>query len=116
MKIQVLHTVWCHISGEAAREIWIWSLLGVKGLIVGQNLDFVQHMSCYSVRFAHCAAKSGLKYKREPEEMVQVPVVLFQQCTFFKQYFFFFWGGGGEGGKAVDGKGRGRGGGGGGGG
>ena len=32
MKSQVLHTTWCHISGEAAGEIWTWSLLGVKGL------------------------------------------------------------------------------------
>ena len=32
MKSQVLHTVWCNISGEAAGEIWNWSLLGVKGL------------------------------------------------------------------------------------
>ena len=34
MKSQVLHTVWCNISGEAAGEIWHWSLLGVKGLIL----------------------------------------------------------------------------------
>ena len=32
MKSQVLHTVWCNISGEAAGEFWHWSLLGVKGL------------------------------------------------------------------------------------
>ena len=32
MKNQVLHTVWCNISGETAGEIWTWSLLGVKGL------------------------------------------------------------------------------------
>ena len=32
MKSHVLHTVWCNISGEAAGEIWYWSLLGVKGL------------------------------------------------------------------------------------
>ena len=32
MKSQVLLTVWCHISGEAAGEIWRWSLSGVKGL------------------------------------------------------------------------------------
>ena len=31
---QVLHTVWCNISGEAAGETWNWSLLGVKGLSV----------------------------------------------------------------------------------
>ena len=30
MKSQVLHTVWCNISCEAAGEIW--SLLGVRGL------------------------------------------------------------------------------------
>ena len=28
MKSQVLHTVWCNITGEAAGEIWAWSLLG----------------------------------------------------------------------------------------
>ena len=32
MKSQVLLTVWCNISGEAAEEIWHWLLLGVKGL------------------------------------------------------------------------------------
>ena len=32
MKSQVLHTVLCHISGEAAGEIRNWSLLGTKGL------------------------------------------------------------------------------------
>ena len=32
MKSQVLHTVWCGISGEAAGEIGDWSPLGVKGL------------------------------------------------------------------------------------
>ena len=32
MKSQVLHTVWCNISAEAAGEIWNWSLLGVKRL------------------------------------------------------------------------------------
>ena len=33
-KSQVLLTVWCNISGEAAGEIWHWSLLGVKGFIL----------------------------------------------------------------------------------
>ena len=32
MKIQVLHTVWCHISCEAAGEFWHSSLSGVKGI------------------------------------------------------------------------------------
>ena len=32
MKSQVLHTVWCHISCEAAGEFWHWSLSGLKGL------------------------------------------------------------------------------------
>ena len=43
MKSQVLHTVWCHISCEAAGEFWHWSLSGVKGL----NLCHAQHMLCY---------------------------------------------------------------------
>ena len=31
MKSQVLHTVLCNVAeAEAAREIWNWSLLGVK--------------------------------------------------------------------------------------
>ena len=34
MKRHVLHTAWCNISGEAAEELWNWSLLGVKGLIM----------------------------------------------------------------------------------
>ena len=38
MKSQVLHTVWCHISFEAAGEFWHWSLSGVKGLIGQQNV------------------------------------------------------------------------------
>ena len=25
--------MWCNITGEAGGEIWIWSFLGVKGLI-----------------------------------------------------------------------------------
>ena len=35
MNSQVLHTVWCNISGEAAGEIRHWSLLGVKGVSGG---------------------------------------------------------------------------------
>ena len=32
--MKVPHTVWCNISGEAVGEIWNWSLLGVKGLMM----------------------------------------------------------------------------------
>ena len=32
MKSQVLHTVWCNISGDAVGEIWNWSFLGMKRL------------------------------------------------------------------------------------
>ena len=31
MKSNVLHTVWCSISGEATGETWNWSLLGGRG-------------------------------------------------------------------------------------
>ena len=34
LKSQVLHTVWCNISGRAAGEIWNWSLLGVKARLL----------------------------------------------------------------------------------
>ena len=34
MKSWILHTMWCIITGEAAGEIWNWSLLGVKGLMI----------------------------------------------------------------------------------
>ena len=37
MKSQVLYTVWCYISGEAAGEIWNWSFLGVKRLSRGRQ-------------------------------------------------------------------------------
>ena len=38
MKSQVLHTVWCNISGEVGGEIWHWSLSGVKGLTEGKQV------------------------------------------------------------------------------
>ena len=37
---QVLHTVWCHISGEVAGEIWNWSLLGVNNLSPPRVINF----------------------------------------------------------------------------
>ena len=39
MKSQVLHTVWCNISCEAAGEIWHWSLSGLKGLTMEMFSD-----------------------------------------------------------------------------
>ena len=52
MKSQVLHTVWCNISGGAAGEIRNWSLLGVKGLNStapkhwGPRLVLVTNLNC----------------------------------------------------------------------
>ena len=43
MKSQVLHTVWCHISGVAAGEIWTWSLLGVKRLSPMHNVPKIAY-------------------------------------------------------------------------
>ena len=45
MKSQVLHTVWCNMSREAAGEIWNWSLLGVKGLNSNQDLQVISAQS-----------------------------------------------------------------------
>ena len=51
MKSQVLLTVWCHISCEAAGEFWHWSLSGVKGLsrvnFTSSCLSFVQYFVQY---------------------------------------------------------------------
>ena len=43
MKSQVLHTVWCHISCEAAGEFWHWSLSGVKGLKTWSRDFWIAH-------------------------------------------------------------------------
>ena len=58
MTSHVLHTVWCRISGEAAGEVWKWSLLGVKGLtsltrirkVMGWlfDRDYYHHFACLS--------------------------------------------------------------------
>ena len=47
LRITIFHlsalwkAVWCYISGEAAREIWNWSLLGMKGL-----MSLIKCVSC----------------------------------------------------------------------
>ena len=48
MNSQVLHTVWCNISGEAVGEIGDWSPLGLKGLKdVSQLGSFECKRSCF---------------------------------------------------------------------
>ena len=42
MKGQILHTVWCYISGEAAGEIWNWSLC------ILSFLDHAIHEICWT--------------------------------------------------------------------
>ena len=59
MKSQVLHTVWCNISGEVAGEIWYWSLLGVEGL---SFLSLVAHDMTIKIRL-----KSQAKHKCDVE-------------------------------------------------
>ena len=39
MKSQVLYTVWCDITDEAAGEVWTSSLSGVKGLMLGVEVN-----------------------------------------------------------------------------
>ena len=53
MKSQILHTVWCNISGEAEGEIRNWSLLGVKGL--KEQTDFPNE-------YAHASRQNAHKY------------------------------------------------------
>ena len=45
MKSQIPHNVRCNITGEAAEEIWHWSLLGVKGLkqrLLPSGVEFIR--------------------------------------------------------------------------
>ena len=52
MKSEVLPTVWCYIPGEAAGEIWCWSLLGLKGLRLAELRDWVcSRGSCNTILF-----------------------------------------------------------------
>ena len=56
MKSQVLHTVWCNMTGEATGEIWTWSLFGVKGLImpitIWDDAEYVYDLLLYSAALA----------------------------------------------------------------
>ena len=58
MKSQVLLTVWCNISGEAAGEIWHWSLSGVKGLRSTPCL-------CNVIFLLNTADATSFKYERD---------------------------------------------------
>ena len=76
MKSQVLHTVWCNISGEDEGEIWNWSLFRVKGLILTLFLrsspqkDFLPiHSAWRRTRWLHSRRRNspGLeRYQRTP--------------------------------------------------
>ena len=59
MKSQVLLTVWCNISGEAAAEIWNWSVLGVKGLRRSRT-----NATCYATVLDHVATRLAGLAKR----------------------------------------------------
>ena len=67
MKSQVLHTVWCNVSGEAAGEILNWSLLGVKGLAAlrgdesaWESLLFDRKLSCILIDFEYVQFLYGI--------------------------------------------------------
>ena len=74
MESQVLHTVWCNISGEATGEIWYWSLLGVKGWrrggsMSGSRVHFRERVgliySCYFLVWIHWGFVSRLPVQVE---------------------------------------------------
>ena len=68
MKSQVLHAVWCNISGEAAGEISTSSLLGVKGLMKEKQTSIL-------------AAHSERTKKRTPQN--NLISVYNNECDFF---------------------------------
>ena len=76
MKSQVLLTVWCNVSGEAAGEIWHWSLSGVKGLTHSrERLKFGIIKYCYTLMpFHYChnilfygTSNMNFHYQFEPD-------------------------------------------------
>ena len=70
MKSQVLHTVWCIISGEAAGEIWRWSLLGVKRLIAFLFIWLVIQFRLHDTTSANQNTKEndGKSFEHRPNE------------------------------------------------
>ena len=55
MKSWILHTMWCIFTGEAAGEIWNWSLLGV---LKGKMNEFRFYRQLYANRLQNkCASK-----------------------------------------------------------
>ena len=62
MKSQVLYTAWCYISGEAAGEIWHWSLLGVKGLRLVYTYDARTSARKSNARLCLCRPGSHVAY------------------------------------------------------
>ena len=52
-KSQIHHIVWCYISGEAAGEIWNWSLLGVKGLLGTYSLHSITLVLMYVYNYIY---------------------------------------------------------------
>ena len=86
MESQVIHSVWCYISGEAAEEIWNWSLLGEKGLIYLVNVQ-VKCGSCgedgkwnWSSSFFYCRCKGSFREIRS----APVNILLVNACSVFK--------------------------------
>ena len=75
MKSQVLHTVWCNISGEAAGEIWTWSLLGVEGL-----MHFRVSMPP-DPRGYECTLVSRPLTRRTPRSLILVTIACLQILT-----------------------------------
>ena len=61
MESQVLHTVWYNISGEAAVEIWYWSLWGVTGLTSWHNVNY------FSRQVSVSCLQKDLLLPRRPE-------------------------------------------------
>ena len=58
MKSQVLHTVWCYISGEAAGEIWYWSLV-VPVPACHLDIQTHAHKHMHKHTHAHTSLRAG---------------------------------------------------------
>ena len=90
MKSQVLHTVWGHISGEAAGEIWNWSLLGVQGSKIRALYflldDTALNTEFHAVFFFAC----GRFVKRQDRDELRLDTLIGRDGDWLDQFTWHF--------------------------
>ena len=87
MRRQILHTLWCYMSGEAAEEIWNWSLLGGKGLTLQVALS-ARRECLWSSGYVRALDWGRYQDFMAPRAQMALPGV-FVLIPIFSSFFFF---------------------------